>query len=263
MYAHETACPFPIYADPTRQLYRKLGMTSTLALGPKTPEYMHRSLTSVIVSSIVQGLKSGRKMLSGGNSRQVGGEFVFLGGKVVWCQRMRNTRDHAEIAVIRQKLGLDGERPPQRDRWSSVGLTQGLGRRLSERRRSWGGGRSLRKGRKEEVGNGTPQRSAMDGVAEEGGQGDALAKLEGSMNGNGHVNGHAVGLMKEENAVDGTVDEDEPVEATSINMQDGCAKTTTNGVANGNVNGTPVDGKAAIVPLTSSEETTVNDATNG
>ncbi|CAD6593127.1 MAG: hypothetical protein ASARMPRED_007077 [Alectoria sarmentosa] len=140
MYIQETGCPFPIYADPTRKLYHLLGMTSTLSLG-KTPEYMQRSMLSMAVKSFFQELKSGRNMLSGGDFRQVGGEFLFQNGKVTWCRRMRNTRDHAEIPIVRQQLGLDDTPAPQRKRWSAAGIGGGITRRLSNRRPlSWAGG---------------------------------------------------------------------------------------------------------------------------
>lgn len=86
-------------------------------------------------------------MWKGGDMQQVGGEFLFepvekatpicspdvdagekrlgegetgvngyLGGtgfveakRVVWCHRMRNTRDHAELPEVREVLGLDVE----------------------------------------------------------------------------------------------------------------------------------------------------------
>lgn len=120
-------------------------------------------------------------MLRGGDFRQVGGEFLFENGKVTWCHRMRNTRDHAEIPDLRKHLGLDGEEKPVKKRWSTAALGKGLGRRLSSRRQSWAAGwRSSRVVEKKEgmVVNG------MEGVKEEEGQEsgtaeDALAKLEG------------------------------------------------------------------------------------
>lgn len=103
---------------------------------------------------------------------------------------MKNTRDHAEIQDVRNTLGLDEKAVPKRERWSTVGLGQGLGRKLSERRRSWGGSRS--RSRNTEVGKGSPPRSTMKEVAEEGNnedtQEDALAKLTG--NAYGHANGN-------------------------------------------------------------------------
>lgn len=157
-YVKETACPFPVYADPTKQLYDRLGMIRTLSLGPKSPEYMQTSVMMNAVKSMYQEIRSGRNLLKGGDLYQVGGEFVVEDGRVVWCHRMRNTRDHAEVAEIRRVLGLDGGRPITRRRW-----TTGLGRALSHRRQSWSRSRSgTRKS--------SPAARVMEKVAEEQGQ---------------------------------------------------------------------------------------------
>lgn len=78
MYASETGCPFPIYADPTRKLYQELGMVKTLALGQR-PAYMNKSLLKSSLDSIVQGVKQIKSGLAikGGDQRQIGGEFLF------------------------------------------------------------------------------------------------------------------------------------------------------------------------------------------
>ncbi|AEO57000.1 hypothetical protein MYCTH_2302657 [Thermothelomyces thermophilus ATCC 42464] len=167
MYAEATGCPYPIYADPTRRLYAELGMIRTLALGPRRPAYMRTGLLKSSLLSVAQGLKQVPKglALKGGDTKQVGGEFLFepvagagpdgvraaetaetpigieppaawaqagngegagqrsetsLDGKgepdsdgvdkvVTWCHRMRNTRDHAEIPVLMEVLGLKDE----------------------------------------------------------------------------------------------------------------------------------------------------------
>ncbi|KAL9583546.1 MAG: hypothetical protein Q9212_002637 [Teloschistes hypoglaucus] len=112
MYVRETECTYPIYADPSKQLYARLGMTRTLSLGNKSPQYMQYSLPSAVVRAIYQGLRAGRDAFRGGDYFQVGGEFIFehppssssssSDGKatttttVSWCHRMKNTRDHAE-----------------------------------------------------------------------------------------------------------------------------------------------------------------------
>jgi hypothetical protein len=48
-----------------------------------------------------------RDVIKGGNIFQIGGEFLFEEGEVVWCHRMKNYRNHAEVDVIRRVLELD------------------------------------------------------------------------------------------------------------------------------------------------------------
>lgn len=109
-------------------------------MGSKAPEYMHDSVVVNAVKSIFQEFRAGRNMLKGGDIYQVGGEFLFEDGKVTWCHRMRNTRDHAEVSELRAVLGLDGERPPIRS--NSKTWVSGLGRAFSNKRQSWSGSSS-------------------------------------------------------------------------------------------------------------------------
>ena len=190
MYARDTECPFPIYADPSKELYARLGMIRTLSLGPKRPQYMQYSLPSAMVRSIYQGLKAGRSAFKGGDYWQVGGEFIFEDGQIIWCHRMRNTRDHAEIPETRRQLGLDGAKPPLRKTFSS-GIRRSssqLQRRLSDRRKSW----SRSRDRTEKS---SPEGSMMERVKEDKGAeeaGDRASKEEGSPNGTSvNINGSA------------------------------------------------------------------------
>ncbi|KAK9372137.1 AhpC/TSA antioxidant enzyme-domain-containing protein [Lipomyces chichibuensis] len=113
MYAKETACPFPIYSDPSRRLFDILGMSRSLSLGESTPEYIQQSVFASTVKGISQIFKRipVGDGLKGGDIRQIGGEFLFevQGGVVepLWCHRMRNTRDHTEVSALRRVLGLD------------------------------------------------------------------------------------------------------------------------------------------------------------
>ncbi|PYH89725.1 hypothetical protein BO71DRAFT_453241 [Aspergillus ellipticus CBS 707.79] len=110
-YATETGCPFPIYADPSRKLYDELGMVTSLALGAK-PEYIRKGMARIVAESVWQTLKQfpSGLALKGGDSRQNGGEFLFEaeedgeGKGLVWCHRMKATRDHAEVAELVQIL---------------------------------------------------------------------------------------------------------------------------------------------------------------
>lgn len=161
-------------------------------------------------------------MLSGGDYRQVGGEFLFSGEKITFCKRMKTTRDHTEIPEVRKHLGLDGKAgdvaddttPPARKRWSTSGLGAGLGRRLSSRRRSWApqGSGSRNPEAKE-----SPARSGMQQLKEEETEvngtatpEDALAKLEGK----------------------------EPIDEVALPKENGHTHTSTDDSTNGTANGT-------------------------
>jgi hypothetical protein len=115
-YKRFTGCPWPIYADPTRALFKKLGMNITLNIGFKRPEYME-DISAVSwgvgqIKQIKEELKSPegirkRDVVKGGNVMQIGGEFLFEEGQVVWCHRMKNYRGHTEIKQIRKLLELE------------------------------------------------------------------------------------------------------------------------------------------------------------
>ena len=105
-YALRTRCPFPIYADPSRKLYDLFGMTSTLSQGGRRPNYQSGGIFSIAAKSFFQGLSAGFGALKGGSFSQIGGEFLFENGKIVWCHRMKNTRDHTEIDDLKLLLGL-------------------------------------------------------------------------------------------------------------------------------------------------------------
>jgi hypothetical protein len=95
-------------------------MTQTLALGSR-PEYMRRGLLVSSIRSFFQEIRAMTRgnAFKGGDYRQVGGEFLFdtaaapsldAAGtgewRVSWCHRMRNTRDHSEVAKLRRVLGF-------------------------------------------------------------------------------------------------------------------------------------------------------------
>ncbi|KAL9108208.1 MAG: hypothetical protein Q9227_006945 [Pyrenula ochraceoflavens] len=113
-YISLTSCPYPIHADPSKRLYSLLGMTKTLSLGKRDPAYIQHSLLTGVWQSVVQGIKRVGEgdVLKAGDMRQVGGEFLLETDeragkeKFVWCHRMRNTRDHAEIEELKDVLGL-------------------------------------------------------------------------------------------------------------------------------------------------------------
>jgi hypothetical protein len=109
-YRETTGCPFPIFAEPTRKLYKALGMVLTLNLtGPKRPDYMKDIdfTTWQVRQWSTMAKQKGRKRFKGGNLLQVGGEFLFQDGQVVWCHRMKNMRGHAEVNTVKRILDVD------------------------------------------------------------------------------------------------------------------------------------------------------------
>ncbi|KAK7885171.1 hypothetical protein LTR67_010662 [Exophiala xenobiotica] len=88
-YASRTQCAFPIYADPSTQLYDILGMHRTLSMGVKSPAYIQHSLWSGAVKSawqIVKRVGNGDAM-DGGDWQVNGGEFLF-----VWSSSNSNSK---------------------------------------------------------------------------------------------------------------------------------------------------------------------------
>lgn len=150
MYAEASNCPYPIFTDPQRSLFKALGMTQTLELGEQ-PAYMRTNMITSSLRSVWQGIKQIPRGLvfKSGEMRQVGGEFLFepldvttpiaeqpaptINGEaaeeqqgeakhVTWAHRMRTTRDHAEIPELMEVLGLDGQGKPIKDekRWEQA-----------------------------------------------------------------------------------------------------------------------------------------------
>ncbi|KEF51329.1 uncharacterized protein A1O9_12679 [Exophiala aquamarina CBS 119918] len=79
-YIRITQCAFPVYCDPTTQLYDLLGMHRTLSLGHKSPVYIQHSLFSGAVKSALQIVRRvGNGDATGGGDWNInGGEFLFV-----------------------------------------------------------------------------------------------------------------------------------------------------------------------------------------
>ncbi|CCF37530.1 hypothetical protein CH063_01716 [Colletotrichum higginsianum] len=116
MYLQETGCPFPVYTDPTRRLFAKLGMTRTLALGTR-PAYMRKSMIKSAAESVFQGLKQVKAGLAtkSGDHRQVGGEFLFEPVELVtevstpYAERQIEEAMTSKKSSIDSQEGIDGE----------------------------------------------------------------------------------------------------------------------------------------------------------
>jgi hypothetical protein len=104
-YKQRTGTSFPIYCDPSRKLYVKLGMTSSLSMGDQKPAYIQTSILSGTIKSMGNMLTAGTGIWKGGDFSQNGGEWVFVDGNLEWCHRMQHTRDHAEVEALGKVLG--------------------------------------------------------------------------------------------------------------------------------------------------------------
>lgn len=82
-------------------------MTRSLDLGPTKPDYVQSGIVAGTLKSMGNMIKAGTGGLKGGDYSQNGGEWVWdEQGKLEWCRRMRNTRDHAEVREVEGVLGV-------------------------------------------------------------------------------------------------------------------------------------------------------------
>ena len=164
-YVRRTGCPYPIYTDPTLRLQRLLGCRrwgGILWGFGKKPEYTRDPCAaesgfksiwerykssradsligddSGLDGSNSQGAKcqnspqSGlKKHVSTGNFRsgpifQVGGEFLFEEGKLIWCHLMKGMRNHAEIKMLRRVLDIEDDTDAFEERLDSKWVEQEL-----------------------------------------------------------------------------------------------------------------------------------------
>jgi AhpC/TSA antioxidant enzyme len=102
-------CPFPIYTDPTRNLYRALGMTlRTLDAGPA--EEAGDYITHGPLGWMRMVLKNAVRMplANAGDIKQLGGEFLLGPGPVChYAHRMHTTKSHVPVRELLERAGVD------------------------------------------------------------------------------------------------------------------------------------------------------------
>ncbi|KAM0747739.1 hypothetical protein T439DRAFT_328401 [Meredithblackwellia eburnea MCA 4105] len=112
IYRARLECPFPLYVDKSRKLYKTLGMTRKTWDGGKESEkgsYVTQSQLKNVVSSTVNGLRMPRYP---GDQKQLGGEFVFStenDASTITClyaSRMSTTRNHSEVRDLFAAAGV-------------------------------------------------------------------------------------------------------------------------------------------------------------
>ncbi|KAG6887469.1 hypothetical protein C0995_014998 [Termitomyces sp. Mi166 len=111
-YAEMTTFSGPIYADPSRSLYRTLGMKieklEGTPSGLKRKSYVTVSPLKNALQSIWKGpLKHPSLIGKQGNISQLGGELIIGPGLTCsFASHMRHTEDHAEIVELLEKAGV-------------------------------------------------------------------------------------------------------------------------------------------------------------
>ncbi|KAG8774472.1 hypothetical protein FRC20_002375 [Serendipita sp. 405] len=101
--------PYEIFAEPTRELHRTLGLISSMK-GPAQGEPKRSYVPSIIgttFTSIARGLRNLSSATKVGNFSQLGGDFVLGPGlEVTFAWRMRNSQDHVEIDDLMKAAGV-------------------------------------------------------------------------------------------------------------------------------------------------------------
>ncbi|KAF8880384.1 AhpC/TSA antioxidant enzyme-domain-containing protein [Mucidula mucida] len=111
-YAQDTKFTGKIYADPSRKLYRSLGMTVENLSGTPSGEtkrsYIKTSTLTNALQSIYKGPLSHPSLMGKqGNISQLGGDFIFGPNKeLTFCSRMKHTEDHVEISELMKEAGI-------------------------------------------------------------------------------------------------------------------------------------------------------------
>lgn len=101
-YRKETKCPYPVYADKSRQTYAHLGFFESLSQADKG-EYM----TSPISKSVSNVAMHPLQFMRSGNIRQNGGEMLMENGSIKWLHRMKTSVDHASIGDIESAISSE------------------------------------------------------------------------------------------------------------------------------------------------------------
>jgi len=111
-YAEGTNFNGKIFADPSRELYKSLGMTienlQGTPKGEKPRSYLPSGLLTNILSSIWRGpIRNPQHIGKQGNLSQLGGDFVFGPGlQCSYARIMKHTQDHIEIPDLMAAAGV-------------------------------------------------------------------------------------------------------------------------------------------------------------
>jgi len=100
-----------MYADPSRALYRALGLIQNLDRTPAGKDkrsYLSQSYVGNVMKSIWNGpLKNPQHIGKQGNITQLGADFILGPGvECTFASRMQHTEDHVEVADLMKQAGV-------------------------------------------------------------------------------------------------------------------------------------------------------------
>lgn len=112
-YRRSLKCPFPVYMDTTRELYRAMGMQdgldSNAAKSKERPKYHAHSIPIQVAFGVFRGLfRFPRGLPGSGSIPQLGGEVILKPDyECEWIHHMRNASDHTEAPDVARVAGCD------------------------------------------------------------------------------------------------------------------------------------------------------------
>ncbi|KAF4554867.1 Hypothetical protein D9617_3g019360 [Elsinoe fawcettii] len=109
-WLEQTDCPYEVYADPSRQLYTKLGFAINTDANPVPPQYVQKYAESFMKNLWRSlGLAAKTAKVSGGVITQNGGEMIWIDGQLRFIHRMKNSTDHTETFELLRLLKRQGQ----------------------------------------------------------------------------------------------------------------------------------------------------------
>lgn len=133
-YRKLTQCPYPIYSDSTRHLYKLMGLTNFVG---DDRRYQRNQNTS---SGTLKTLRKGFLKLPGdpGSARQLGGEFIFGANNTCeFAHRMTNPSDHLDATAVLRTAGVEMPAPLYRSGSILSSIGNGIVCIDKERKGSW------------------------------------------------------------------------------------------------------------------------------
>ena len=106
-YIEVTSDAFPIYTDPSANIYKELKMKRTWTGFTEPPPYSLESFPSALYKDLKQRWKRGWSGLKGGSANQQGGEWIFQRGKLKYAHRMQGANDHLTADRLLNILTVD------------------------------------------------------------------------------------------------------------------------------------------------------------